>query len=237
MKGDGILFAALLEIIRKLFVFTGFVETGGFPPKLTREEEAALIKRMEEGDGEARNELIERNLRLAAHIAKKYRAPGRDTDDLISIGSLGLIKAVSTYTAGKGRSLAAYAGRCIENEILMHLRSERRRAGDISLETPIGTDRDGNEMTVADILGTDEDEVFFAASERISSEALKRAVERELDGRERAVIVLRYGLDGGEPLPQREAARLLGISRSYVSRLEKKAVERLRNALCGDEKE
>lgn len=113
----------------------------------------------------------------------------------------------------------------------MHLRSERRRAGDVSLETPIGMDRDGNEMTVADVLGTDEDEVFGAAAERISGEALRRAVERTLEGRERAVIVLRYGLDGGEPLPQREAARLLKISRSYVSRIEKKAVQKLKDEL------
>jgi RNA polymerase sporulation-specific sigma factor len=225
---------AIFEFFRNLLVLAGCVGSGGFPAKLTPAEEAELIKRLGEGDEDAKNRLIEGNLRLVAHIAKKFRAAGRDTDDLISIGSIGLIKAVSTYRPEKGKSLASYAGRCIENEILMSIRAERRRRGEVSLDAPIGVDRDGNEMTVADVLGTDEDQVFGETFDRMRSERLRAIVSGVLEGRERAVIMLRYGLDGGEPLPQREAAKLIGISRSYVSRIEKKAVAKLRAAMEND---
>ena len=221
---------AIFEFLKNLFVFTGYVGGASLSDKLTPEEEAALLARLARGDPEARDELIERNLRLAAHIAKKYKAHGRDIDDLIQIGSIGLVKAVNTYTPSRGRSLASYLGRCIENEILMSIRAERRRRGEVSLEEPIGVDRDGNEITVGDVLGTDEEHVFGEVFERISSERLRRLVDSELDVRERSVILLRYGLDGGEPLPQREVGKLLGISRSYVSRIEKRALEKLREA-------
>ncbi|MCR5809275.1 MAG: RNA polymerase sporulation sigma factor SigK [Clostridiales bacterium] len=226
------MFGAILEFFRSILAFVGCVEgRSGFKRRLTKEEEDGLIARLMEGDEDARNELIESNLRLVAHIAKKYRGRGRDADDLISIGSIGLIKAVSTYSPSRGKSLAAYAGRCIENEILMSIRSERKRRGEVSLEEPIGVDRDGNEITVGDVIGTDEDSVFGEALSRISAERVRETVERELSGRERQVILLRFGLDGGEPLPQREVGKLLGISRSYVSRIEKKAVGILRERM------
>ena len=224
---------AILEFLKGLFVFTGYVGSASLPDKLTPEEEAALLARLAEGDAQARDELIERNLRLAAHIAKKYHSRGRDIDDLIQIGSIGLVKAVNTYTPSRGRSLASYAGRCIENEILMSIRAERKRRGDVSLEEPIGVDRDGNEITVGDVLGTDEEQVFGEVFDRISAEGLRTLVDSVLDARERGVIILRFGLDGGEPLPQREVGKLLGISRSYVSRIEKHALGRLRAAAEG----
>lgn len=226
------MFGAIIDFIRGIFVFAGYVDShGAFPKKLSPQEEATLLARLAEGDEDAGNELIERNLRLVAHIARKYKAHGRELDDLIQIGSLGLIKAVSTYTEGRGKSFAAYAGRCVENEILMSIRAERKRRGEVSLEEPVGVDRDGNEITLADVLGTDEDAVFGEASDRITSERLRQAVDDLPDERERGIMILRFGLDGGEPLPQREVGRLMGISRSYVSRIEKKAVLRLKNAL------
>ena len=229
------MFGALIEFLRGLFVFAGYVDSrNSFPEKLTAEEEKLLVERLMEGDAEARDELIRGNLRLAAHIAKKYRGCGRDQDDLVSIGSIGLIKAVNTFSPGKGRSLAAYAGRCIENEILMAIRSERKRRGEMSLETPIGTDRDGNEITVGDVLGTDEDSVFGEAVDRILAERIRDTVDAALRGRERAVIVLRYGLDGGEPLPQREVGKMLGISRSYVSRIETRALALLKKTMADE---
>ena len=198
------MFGAIIGFLKDLFVFAGWVDPGGtFPKKLTPEEEAKLLSRLAEGDEEARDELIERNLRLVAHIARKYKAHGRELDDLIQIGSLGLIKAVSTYAEGRGKSFASYAGRCVENEILMSIRAERKRRGEVSLEEPVGVDRDGNELTLADVLGTDEDAVFGEAEGRISAEKLRGAVDALPDERERGIMILRFGLDGGEPLPQR----------------------------------
>ena len=219
---------AILEFLRGLFVFTGYVGRS-LPEALTKEEEERLTKRLLEGDEDARNELIERNLRLVAHISKKYRAPGRDLDDLISIGSIGLIKAVNTYSPGRGKSLAAYAGRCVENEILMDLRTEKKHRGEVSLDEPIGCDPDGSELTVGDVLSTEPELVEDLAFSSLRRGALRDAVDSVLKGRERSVIILRYGLDGGEPLPQRETARILGISRSYVSRIESRAIEKLRS--------
>ena len=226
------MFEAVIGFLRELFVFTGYVNNrSSLPEQLTAEEENRLLQRLADGDEGAKDELVERNLRLVAHIAKKYKASGRDTDDLISTGSIGLIKAVSTYSPEKGKSLASYAGRCIENEILMSIRAERKKRGEISLEEPIGVDRDGNEITVGDIIGTDEDAVFGDAIGRISARKLRSLVEDTLKGRELSVIVLRFGLDGGEPLPQREVGKMLGISRSYVSRIEKRAISLLKSAI------
>ena len=226
------MFAELLGFLKGLLAFAGYVDgSGGFPKKLSADEERELLERLSHGDGAAAKRLVEGNLRLVAHIAKKYRAPGRDTDDLIQIGAIGLIKAVDTYTPARGRSLAAYAGRCIENEILMALRSERRRRGDVSLEEPIGRDADGEEITLGDVLGTDEDEVFGLTHARIAAQRLREKVSALPDPRERRVVALRYGLAGGRPLAQREVAAKLGISRSYVSRIEKKALGRLRREL------
>ena len=188
------------------------------PAPLKPEEEQACLMRLGKGDPAARAMLIEHNLRLVAHIAKKYAGPRRDQDDLISIGTVGLIKAVSTFDSKKNSALATYAARCIENEILMSLRAEKKQSGEVSLSDPIGVDGDGNEISLADILGSESDQVQRDVESRIASEQVRCAVEAALSGRERTVIQLRYGLFGGRCMPQREVAALLGISRSYVSR-------------------
>lgn len=222
------MFEMIINFFKDLFVAAGYVNNrSSFPEPLSSEEERECIRMLQNGDDSARNKLIEHNLRLVAHIAKKYAAKGRDTDDLISIGSIGLIKAVGTYSNSRGSSLAAYASRCIENEILMSIRAERKHKGEISLNEPIGIDRDGNEITISDILGSDDDMVTDEVEKRVQGEKLRDDVDRKLSKRERKVIILRYGLDGGEPLPQREVGDILGISRSYVSRIEKKAVMKL----------
>jgi len=231
------MFGALLNALRELFVFAGYVNIkSGLPQQLTPKREAELLALLgscdEERAAAARQELIEHNLRLAAHIAKKYRH-GRDLDDLISIGSIGLIKAVNTYVPSRGKSLAAYAARCIENEILMSIRAEKKRAGDVSLEEPIGVDREGNEITVGDVI-SDGSDVADDVERSINMQKLRAVVDAMPDPRERQVVTLRYGLTGGGPLPQREVGRLMGISRSYVSRIEKKALEGLRTMLEED---
>lgn len=207
------------QIFRDIFFFAGYVGTNGsFPEPLPPEEEQACLMRLGKGDPAARAMLIEHNLRLVAHIAKKYTGPRRDQDDLISIGTVGLIKAVSTFDPKKNSALATYAARCIENEILMSLRAEKKQSGEVSLSDPIGVDGDGNEISLADILGSESDQVQRDVESRIASEQVRCAVETALSGRERTVIQLRYGLFGGRCMPQREVAALLGISRSYVSR-------------------
>lgn len=201
-----------------------------FPQPLTEQEEQIYVEKSQQGDAEARGKLIEHNLRLVAHIAKKYTSPGASQDDLISIGTIGLIKAVNTYTASRATRLATYAAKCIENEILMSIRASKRIKQEVSLSLPIGTDKDGNEISFNDILGTDTDEIVEDISLKIQVTKLYRAIAEQLSPREQRVIIQRYGLDGGEARPQREIAKQLGISRSYVSRIEKRALEKLR---CG----
>ena len=174
--------------------------------------------------------LIERNLRLVAHVIKKYQNSEEDPEDLISIGTIGLIKAVVTFNPDKGNRLAAYASRCIENEILMYLRSKKKAAKEISLYEPIGTDREGNEIKLYDIIETDEEEVAEKIHLKENIQTLYEKVEKELSQRERIILKMRYGLYNGEEYTQREIARQLGISRSYVSRIEKGAVEKLRKS-------
>ena len=186
---------------------------------------------MEQGDPAARKALIEHNLRLVAHIAKKYVGPAASQDDLISIGTIGLIKAVGTYSGKKSTRLATYAAKCIENEILMSIRASRRVRQEISLSLPIGVDKDGNEISFNDILGTDTDEIIDSIDLKIQVSNLRNALKEALTGREQTVVIARYGLDGSEPKPQREIARALGISRSYVSRIEKKALDKLKEYL------
>lgn len=226
---------ALLELFGGIFAFAGHI-TGGssFPEPLSPEEEKDCIARLEAGDAEARRLLIEHNLRLVAHIAKKYTTPKRDADDVISIGVVGLIKAVSTFNSQKGNTLATYAARCIENEILMSLRSEKKQAGDVSLSEPIGMDKDGNEISLSEVLGSDGDEIHNAVELTVAGEYLRKAMDTVLTPRERKVIELRYGLTGGRIVTQREIAKLLGISRSYISRIEKKALHKLNKELGGD---
>ncbi len=209
------------------------LQSGSFPKPLSAEEERMYLERAAQGDLEARNVLIERNLRLVAHIMKKYYAQTADQEDLISIGTIGLIKAVSTFDPAKGIRLATYAARCVENEILMYFRSQRKTASDVSLSDYIETGKDGNALSLMDVVSQDED-LFEQVSAKENVRALRRAVREVLTERERLVLTLRYGLDGRPPQPQREVAEACGISRSYVSRIEKKGLEKLRAALKED---
>lgn len=199
-----------------------------FPNPLTPSEEKQYIQQYTEGDLHAKHILIEHNLRLVAHVVKKYQYLDEDPEDLISIGTIGLIKAVVTFNAGKGNRLAAYASKCIENEILMYLRSKKKTNKEVSLYEPIGTDREGNEIKLYDIIEADEEDVSDMIFLRENIQKLYEKVEKELSNRERLVLKMRYGLYNEEEYTQREIARQLGISRSYVSRIEKSAVEKLR---------
>jgi len=200
---------------------------GSFPKPLSAEEEKRYIDLYMEGDIEARNILIERNLRLVAHIIKKYYTQTEDQDDLISIGTIGLIKGISTYRPDKGVRLATYASRCIENEILMHFRSTRKMAGDLSLSESIDTDRDGNSLSLMDVISA-EDDLAENLNTKEQCRKLQQFVKEVLSEREKKIIEMRYGLGGKRPKTQRETAEICGISRSYVSRREKKALEKLR---------
>ncbi len=199
-----------------------------FPNPLTPSEEKYYIQKYTEGDLQAKHILIERNLRLVAHVIKKYQYLEEDQEDLISIGTIGLIKAVATFNAEKGNRLAAYASKCIDNEILMYLRSKKKTSKEISLYEPIGTDREGNEIKLYDIIETEEEDVPERLYLKENIQKLYEKVENELSQREKLVLKMRYGLYNGEGYTQREIARQLGISRSYVSRIEKSAVEKLR---------
>lgn len=204
--------------------------TGSFPRALKREEEQELLQKMAQGDLDARNQLIEHNLRLVAHIIKKYYTQNGDQDDLISIGTIGLIKGISTFKPDKKVRLATYASRCVENEILMHFRSQRKYQGDVSLSDSIDSDREGNALSLMDVISV-EDDMLENLDARDSCAKVRRCVEHCLTEREAKVISLRYGLDGEGPRTQREIASSCGISRSYVSRLEKKALGKLREAM------
>ncbi len=222
----------LLELLQELFLLAGYVGgSGSFPPPLPAAEEARLVRQMQSGSEEAREKLITHNLRLVAHIAKKYVRCGRDADDVISIGTIGLIKAVSTFDAQKSTALSSYASRCIEKEILMSIRLERKQVAEVSISEPIGLDSDGNNISIAEVLGTEPDMIFDAVRQRLDTERIFRTMQWALTERESTVVRLRYGLFGMQRLSQREIANLLGISRSYVSRIEKKALEKLNTAL------
>lgn len=219
----------LADLLSNLFFAVLHVTgAGSFPRPLTAREEREYLEKMKRGDGQARGILIERNLRLVAHIIKKYYAGSNDQDDLISIGTIGLIKAVDSFNPGKGIRLSSYASRCIENEILMFFRSSRKNAQDISMNEPIETDKDGNTLTLMDTMSAQED-IAEQLDGKMRSEQLRGYLQECLSPRERKILVLRYGLSGGRPLPQREVATRLGISRSYVSRIEKKALEHLKS--------
>ena len=208
------------------------LSTGSFPRPLSPKEEQHYLERAAAGDLEARNVLVERNLRLVAHIMKKYYASESDQEDLISIGTIGLIKAVSSYRLDKNIRLATYASRCIENEILMHFRAGRKRAQDVSLSELIETGTDGAALELQDVVAGEED-LLEELSSRENARRLRAAVEAVLTDQEREVVSMRYGLFGRQAQKQREVAARLGISRSYVSRIEKRALERLREALQG----
>ena len=224
------IFPLLQFFASKFLLLALHLEAGSFPRPLTAKEEIETFAALRAGDSTAREKLIRHNLRLVAHITKKYYAQPCDQDDLISIGTIGLIKAISTFDGSKGARLATYAGRCIQNEILMYFRSQRKSAGDISLSDAIETGQDGSSLSVMDVLSSDED-LFQQTHLRSETKKLMGLLDRTLTSREKQIITWRYGLFGTAPLAQRQVAEKLGISRSYVSRIEKKALEKLRDAM------
>lgn len=201
--------------------------TSSFPPPLSKSEERECIIKIKEGDNQARNKLIEHNLRLVAHIIKKYYSNCYEQEDLISIGSIGLIKAINSFDYEKGTRLATYAARCIENEILMYFRQNKKTSQDVSLNEPIESDSDGNPITLMDVMFSD-DTIADDLDRKIKIKNLKRYIEYLKNEKEKTIIIKRYGLDGRKPLTQREIAKSMGISRSYVSRIEKRALMNLR---------
>ncbi len=209
-----------------VFLILHVISSGSFPKPLSAKEERSYLEKMKQGDKTARDVLVERNLRLVAHIIKKYYSTNGDQDDLVSIGTIGLIKAVNTFNPDKGIRLSSYASRCIENEILMFFRGSKKSSQDISIDEPIDTDKEGNSLTLMDVLSTD-DSVLEDIDTKVRVKKLKQYLP-SLNDREKKIIILRYGLDGKNPFTQKEISKMLGISRSYVSRIEKKALEKLR---------
>ena len=229
------MFEFLWEIVGRILFFTGsIVGKNSYPKPLSKEDETKYLTLASQGDKAAKDMLIKHNMRLVAHIAKKYSGVA-ETDDLISVGSIGLIKAISTYRVGKGTTLSTYTARCIENEILMLIRSNKKHRNTVSLSDPIGTDKDGNELTFLDLLFEKEDCVYETVERTVQRERLLRELKALLSEREFQVLCLRFGLKGGVPMPQREVAQILKISRSYISRIEKKGIEKLRKSLNKDD--
>ncbi len=201
-----------------------------FDEPLTREEEEKCLSLMQEGNKAAKDILIERNMRLVAHVVKRYAKDEKDMEDMISVGTIGLIKAVNTFNPGKGNKLATYAARCIENEILMLYRSEKKKSKEVSLNEPIGTDKEGNTINLIDVIEEKNADVFNKVENSDNIEKLKIYIEKYLSDRERDIIKKRYGLDGKSPMTQKEIGIIYDISRSYVSRIEKKALDKLKKA-------
>ena len=225
------MFQLLLQLATQLYYFALHVTgAGSFPSPLSASKEAELLKKSQNGDMEARNTLIEHNLRLVAHIVKKYYTSGAEQDDLISIGTIGLIKAVSTFKADKKIRLATYASRCIENEILMFFRGQKKSSQDVFISEPIDTDKDGNALTLIDIIA-DKRDIAEEIETKMKLERLKVILPVTLDDREKQIIEMRYGLRNEKELTQQEIADKLKISRSYVSRIEKSALEKLRRKM------
>ena len=221
-------FEFLAMLIGKLTFFAGsIIGKSSFPKPLSIDEERECIIRMKKGDKSAKEKLINHNMRLVAHVVKKYSGSG-ETDDLISVGSIGLIKAINTYELDKGTSLATYTARCIENEILMLLRSNKKHSQNVSLSDSVGVDKDGNELTIIDLLSEKDDSIFDKVDRSIEREKLLEFLKNNLTKREYMVICLRFGLKGERSYAQREVASFLKISRSYISRIEKKALEKLK---------
>jgi RNA polymerase sporulation-specific sigma factor len=222
-----VFFSMIYGIISSLFFLALHPKnSGAFPKPLSPKEEAELIRKMEKGDKASRDKLIEHNLRLVAHVAKKFNNEKVDQDDLISVGTIGLIKGVSTYNSSKGIKLATYVARCVENEILMYFRAYKKTSQDVSINEPIDTDKDGNDLSLIDVIA-DEGNLLDEIDLKIKTGQLKKYMNEVLDGREKIIIGLRFGLIGGKENTQREVAQKLKISRSYVSRLEKKALAKL----------
>ena len=200
---------------------------GAFPKPLSEKKEREYLQKMAQGDADAKNKLIEHNLRLVAHIIKKYYGVSSEQDDLVSIGTIGLIKAINTFKPDKKIRLSSYASRCIENEILMHFRSVKKSAQDISINETIDTDKDGNQLTLLDIMAVDDD-IIDNLDKKLNIKKLGQYINEELEEREKKIIILRYGLDGRKPVTQKQIAKQMNISRSYVSRIETKALKKLR---------
>ena len=218
----------LMKIASSLFYFALHVTpAGSFPPPLKAKEESELLERMKKGDATAKNKLIEHNLRLVAHIVKKYYSSPDEQDDLISIGTIGLIKGITSFNADKGIRLATYAARCIDNEILMYFRALKKTAQDVYISDPIDTDKDGNTLTLIDIIADDTD-ITEEIDIKLKLQKLRKIINYALDDREKTIICYRYGVGGCKELTQHEIADRLGISRSYVSRIEKAALTKLR---------
>jgi len=222
----------LLDMIGNVTFLTAYITgSSSFPQPLSEEEEKSYLTKLEGGDLIAKGILVERNLRLVAHIVKKYSYPGKDVDDLISIGTVGLIKAIDSFDTSKGTRLATYAARCIENEILMLIRNNKKTKGEVYLQDPIGTDKEGNEISLMDVLSSDEDSIIDIVESKIQIKKLYNKINVALMDREKIIIQMRYGLLDGNPRTQREIALILGISRSYVSRIEKRALKKLNKEL------
>ncbi|MDD7158396.1 MAG: RNA polymerase sporulation sigma factor SigK [Firmicutes bacterium] len=217
----------LLSFFSGIFCFSAYVSGGGsFPPPLKPEEERACVEACKNGDLKAREKLIKHNLRLVAHVVKKYSLAG-EADDLISIGTMGLIKGVETYEYGKGSQLSTYAAKCIDNEILMYIRANKKRRGDLSLSDPAGVDKDGNEITLMDVIPSPDEGIFTRVENAVTIKQIEKIVEEKLKPREKTVMNLRYGLNGESAHTQLEVAAIMDISRSYVSRIEKKAMAKI----------
>ena len=219
--------------LKFIALLLGIEELQSFPPPLTKEEESFLFMKMAEGDADARGKIIEHNLRLVSHVIRKYYSSYENHDELLSIGSFGLIKAVDTYKYNYGTRFATYGARCVQNEILMFFRSQKKTLGEVSINDTIDMDKDGNPLTYLDIIGV-EDSIAENVEMQMHVDKIRRLVDTVLDERERQIIVLRYGLKGYQPRTQREVAKHLGISRSYVSRIEKRAFEVLKAHFGGE---
>ncbi|HHX77223.1 MAG TPA: RNA polymerase sporulation sigma factor SigK [Firmicutes bacterium] len=218
--------SVIASFLLDITTLVSYINNNSFPKPLKKEEEKEYLEKMLQGDLQARRTLIERNLRLVAHMIKKFDQTGEDQEDLISIGTIGLIKAINTYDYSKGTRLATYAARCIENEILMHLRSQKKSRNDVYLQDPIGTDKEGNEISLLDILGSDMDEVMDKVEMQMMQNRLFKII-KGLKNREKKVLLMRYGIPSGRRRTQKEVAVKLGISRSYVSRIEKKVIKKI----------
>lgn len=229
------MFALILALLQKIFLL-GHLQSGNFPKPLREKEETKLLELYEKnGDIDAKNKLIEHNLRLVAHIVKKYARNQDEADDLLSIGTIGLIKGINTFTTDKKTRLSTYVAKCIHNEILMVLRAKKHLPQEVSLSDSIGCDKEGNDVTLMDILPSEDEEIEESYEKKESVKKLYQGIKLCLDERERAIIEMRYGLNDGREIPQRKIAKMLNISRSYVSRIEKKAVEKLKNAIENEE--
>jgi RNA polymerase sporulation-specific sigma factor len=226
---------SFFAFISKVFFFTSYVNTkGSFAKPLSKEQERMYLDRASQGDDNAKDMLVQHNLRLVAHIVKKYNNSNAEADDLISIGSIGLIKAINTYKYNKGSTLATYAARCIDNEILMYLRSNRKHTKSVSLYETISTDKDGNEVTRMDVLPSKGEAVSDQVEQSVMYQGVLVSMSKVLTEREKQIIIMRYGLENGKPMTQVQVAKELNICRSYVSRIEKKAISKLRDEISMD---